>query len=144
MIGWSTPRGNPGSGLRRKAPASAATRLLLRAAGLALVGLAAVGIVVPGLPTTPLLLLAAACFARSSPRLHAWLLANRVFGPLIREWQETRTVSPRAKALAVSMIVLVGGSSLVFFVHHPVGRGVMAASLLVIAVWLARLPSRRP
>ena len=126
------------------APTSAATRLLLRAAGLVLVGLAAVGIVVPGLPTTPLLLLAAACFARSSPRLHAWLLANPVFGPLIREWQETRTVSPRAKAVAVTMIVLVGGSSLVFFVHHPIGRVAMTASLLLIIIWLARLPSHRP
>jgi len=118
-------------------------RWLLRIAGLALVGLAAIGVVVPGLPTTPLLILAAAAFARSSPRLHAWLLANRVFGPLIREWQETRTVPLRAKVLAIGMITLVGGSSLVFFVHHPVGRAVMAASLLAIMIWLARLPSRK-
>jgi hypothetical protein len=118
-------------------------RWLLRAAGLVLVGLAAIGVVVPGLPTTPLLLLPAAAFARSSPRLHAWLLANRVFGPLIREWQETRTVPLRAKVTAIGMIVLVGGSSLVFFVHHPVGRVAMAASLLVIMLWLARRPSRR-
>lgn len=118
-------------------------RWLLRIAGLALVGLAAIGIVVPGLPTTPLLILAAAAFARSSPRLHAWLLANPVFGPLLREWQETRTVPLRAKVLAIGMITLVGGSSLVFFVHHPVGRVVMAASLLVIMLWLAHLPSRK-
>jgi uncharacterized membrane protein YbaN (DUF454 family) len=108
------------------------------------VGLAAVGVVVPGLPTTPLLLLAAACFARSSPRLHARLLANPVFGPLIREWQETRTVPVRAKVIAITMIVLVGGSSLSVFVHHPVGRALMGASLLLIILWLARLPSRRP
>lgn len=120
------------------------TRWLLRAAGLLLVGLAAVGVVVPGLPTTPLLILAAAAFARSSPRLHAWLLANPVFGPLIREWQETRTVPRRTKVIAIGMITLVGGSSLVFFVHHPVGRVVMAASLLAIMIWLACLPSRRP
>jgi uncharacterized membrane protein YbaN (DUF454 family) len=103
------------------------------------VGLAAVGVVVPGLPTTPLLLLAAACFARSSPRLHARLLANPVFGPLIREWQETRTVPVRAKVIAI-----VGGSSLSVFVHHPVGRALMGASLLLIILWLACLPSRRP
>lgn len=120
------------------------TRWLLRAAGLLLVGLAAVGVVVPGLPTTPLLILAAAAFARSSPRLHAWLLANPVFGPLIREWQETRTVPRRTKVIAIGMITLVGGSSLVFFVHHPAGRVVMAASLLAIMIWLACLPSRRP
>jgi uncharacterized membrane protein YbaN (DUF454 family) len=122
---------------------SAIRRWLLRAAGLALVGLAAIGVIVPGLPTTPLLLLAAAAFARSSPRLHAWLLANPVFGPLIREWQETRTVPARAKVIAIGMIILVGGSSLIFFVHHPVGRVVMAASLLVIMLWLAQLPSRK-
>lgn len=121
---------------------SSVGRWFLRAFGLLLVALAAIGVVVPGLPTSPLLILAAAVFARSSPRLLAWLLANPVFGPLLREWQETRTVPRRAKILAIVMITLVAGSSLIFFVHHPVGRIVMAAGLLVIMVWLARLPSR--
>ena len=116
-------------------------RVLLRGAGLLLVGLAAVGVVVPGLPTTPLLLVAAACFARSSPRLYGWLLRNRVFGPLIREWRETRTVRPRAKVTAISMIVGVGGASLVFFVVQPWARLVLGTALLAVMVWIARLPS---
>jgi len=118
-------------------------RGLLRAAGLALVALAAVGVVVPGLPTTPLLLVAAACFARSSPRLYTWLLDNRVFGPLIRDWRERRTVRTRVKLTAIGMIVLVGGSSLVFFIAHPWARLAMGATLLAIIVWIARLPSPR-
>ncbi|WP_165768600.1 YbaN family protein [Sandarakinorhabdus cyanobacteriorum] len=59
------------------------------------------GIVLPLLPTTPFVLLAAWAFANGSPRLHAWLLANRSFGPLIRNWEEHGAISPRAKAFAI-------------------------------------------
>ena len=66
---------------------SGLSRALWATLGLAFVGVGAVGVVVPGLPTTPLLLLAAACFARSSPRLYAWLLRNPTFGPLIEDFR---------------------------------------------------------
>ncbi len=47
-----------------------------------------IGVVLPLLPTTPFVLVAAGCFAKSSPRMHAWLLANRVFGPMIVDWEK--------------------------------------------------------
>ncbi len=73
------------------------------------VGLGAVGVVVPGLPTTPFLLLAAACFARGSTRLEAWLLADPLFGPLIKEFRANRAVPLRTKALALTLMwVFVG------------------------------------
>ena len=59
-------------------------RIAFAAAGLALVGLGVLGILLPGLPATPFLLLAAYCFARSFPRLHAWLVTHPWFGPYIR------------------------------------------------------------
>ena len=80
------------------------------------VGLGAVGLLLPLIPTTPFLLLAAACYARSSRRFYDWLLANRVFGPTIRQWQESRSVALRTKIVAISLLVLTLGSSVVVFV----------------------------
>ncbi|MCJ0826836.1 YbaN family protein [Luteimonas sp. 50] len=67
-------------------------------------GLGLVGIVVPGLPTVPFVLLSAYAAARGSQRLHAWLLAHRQFGPLIRDWQAQGAVGRRAKWLATAMM----------------------------------------
>lgn len=86
-------------------------------AGLLLVGLAALGLFLPLLPTTPLLLLAAACFARSSDRLYAWLLNHHLFGPIIRNWQENRCIPRRAKIIAVSSILLFGGYAIGFAIE---------------------------
>ena len=68
--------------------------------------LGVVGIVVPGLPTVPFVLLSAYAAARGSKRLHAWLLAHRRFGPMIRDWQARGAVSRRAKWLATAMMAL--------------------------------------
>lgn len=74
-------------------------------------GLGLLGVVLPVLPTTPFLLLAAGCFARSSPRLHGWLLGHPVFGPPIRNWEENGAISRKAKRLAVGSMAGVLGAS---------------------------------
>jgi uncharacterized membrane protein YbaN (DUF454 family) len=79
--------------------------------GLTSLALGIAGVVLPLLPTTPFVLLAAYCFARSSPRLHDWLLANRTFGPLILNWEQHRAIAPRAKLLAVLSMAAVFGAS---------------------------------
>ncbi len=71
-----------------------------------------VGIPLPLLPTTPFLLLAAFFFSRSSPRLHRWLRAHRLFGPIIRDWEEHKRISLRAKISATLAIVLLFAISL--------------------------------
>jgi uncharacterized membrane protein YbaN (DUF454 family) len=81
--------------------------------GFLCVGLAGLGVALPGLPTTPFLLLAAACFARSSPKLHGWLVNNRFFAPLIKNWQESRSIPQRTKRIALFVIVLVGTTSVI-------------------------------
>lgn len=75
-------------------------RIIWLGAGLLSVGLGILGAVLPVLPTTPFLLLAAYCFARSSPRLHLWLMTHRTFGPSIIDWQQHGAISRRAKRLA--------------------------------------------
>lgn len=80
-------------------------RTLWLVLGLFFVGLGIIGAVLPVLPTTPFMLLAAYCFAKSSPRLHAWLLSHPVFGPAIVDWQAHGAISRRAKILAASMML---------------------------------------
>lgn len=75
------------------------------------VGLAALGAVLPLLPTTPFLLVAAACFAKSSPRMHKMLLQNKVFGPLIYHWQQSRSIPKKGKILSLSSMILAGAWS---------------------------------
>ena len=72
-------------------------------------GLGIVGIFLPGLPTTPFVLLAAFCFSRGSARLEAWLLAHPRFGPLIADWRARRAMPLRAKQLA--WVMMAGGSA---------------------------------
>jgi uncharacterized membrane protein YbaN (DUF454 family) len=107
--------------------------LLFRILGLVFVAIALVGVILPLLPTTPFLLLAAACFARSSERWHRWLISNRVFGPMIQDWHAKRCVSLRTKQTAILSIVVVGGYSVLFGVENPALR---VLGLLVIAIGL--------
>ncbi len=116
-------------------------RGLLLGAGFLFVGLAALGAVLPLIPTTPFLLLAAACFARSSPRFYRWLLANRLFGALIRQWRATHSIPRKAKITAIGLIVVVGGSSVVFFVTNPWIQTGVALVLLALIVWLLSIPT---
>ena len=67
----------------------------------------------PLLPTTPFLLVSAGCFAKSSGKWHQWLLSNRIFGPMIKDWQEKKCISFRTKVFAISLVVLFGGYSII-------------------------------
>lgn len=102
-----------------------------------------IGIVVPGLPTVPFVLLSAFAAARGSQRLHAWLLAHRQFGPMIFDWQSQGAVGRRAKWLAT---VMMGLCAAVMFLTAP--QPWMAATgtaiMTVVAVWLWRRPEPRP
>ncbi len=98
-------------------PTHPITRLTRRhvwtALGAVALALGIVGVVVPLLPTTPFLILAAYLFSRGSGRLHAWLVDHPTFGPPIRHWREHRAVSRRAKVSASIAIVLIFAFSVV-------------------------------
>jgi uncharacterized membrane protein YbaN (DUF454 family) len=105
-----------------------AARLTWLVVGCLSLALGAIGIAVPLLPTTPLILLAAFAFARSSNRLHEWLITHDVFGTLIDNWQRHGAISRRAKVLSVVSMAAVLGISLA-----------MAAPPVVIIVQLVVL-----
>jgi len=113
-------------------------RLVLLAAGLLCVGLGAIGVVTPVLPTTPFLLVAAACFARASPRSYQRLLANPTFGPLIRDWREHRAIPLRAKRTAIAAIAATIGSSVAFFVEPWWLDGLVLATGATLCAWIWR------
>ncbi|SEK38890.1 YbaN family protein [Roseovarius nanhaiticus] len=87
--------------------AGAVMRSLWVSAGCVALALGAFGVVLPLLPTTPLVLLAAFCFARGSPRLRARLTRSRVFGPIIADWEAHGAIAPRYKAMACGAMALV-------------------------------------
>ncbi len=117
------------------------SKFILISLGLVFVFLGALGLVLPVLPTTPFLLLAAACFARSSPYCHERLLNIGVFGSLIRNWQETRSIPRRAKLMAIFSIMLMGGLSVFFFIEETFLKILIAAILLLHAVAIACIKS---
>jgi uncharacterized membrane protein YbaN (DUF454 family) len=82
---------------------------LFASCGVLLVVLATIGIVVPLLPTTPFLLLATACFLRSSDRLYRWLINHRWFGPYIRNYREYRALTLRSKVVTVTLLWITLG-----------------------------------
>jgi uncharacterized membrane protein YbaN (DUF454 family) len=92
---------------------------LYKLLGFLFVGIAGAGFVLPVLPGTPFLLLAAWFFANSSPKWHFWLLDSGLFGPVIRNWEVHRCISRRTKVVALSSMVVVGGASVVLAVSEP-------------------------
>lgn len=73
-----------------------------------------IGAFLPILPTTPFALLAAFCFSKGSDTLHEWLLNTKMFGPLIKDWEEHGVVRPKIKKLSTTMIVVLFGYTLIF------------------------------
>ena len=117
-------------------------RWVLLGLGWLFVGLGLAGVLLPVLPTTPFVLLAAACFARSSGRFYAWLLANGLFGPLIRDWQEHRAIRRAPRWAGIAAIVVLLGSSVVLFVTATWLRVLLASIGLALVAFLYRLPAR--
>ena len=85
---------------------NSAKKAVLVAAGSLCLALAVLGVFLPLLPTTPFLLLASACYVRSSERLHGWLMGNRMLGPYIRNFRERRGIPLRARVTTVVLLWL--------------------------------------
>jgi uncharacterized membrane protein YbaN (DUF454 family) len=111
--------------------------------GLLALGAGVIGVVLPVLPTTPFVILAAFCFSKSSPRLRNWLLTHRIFGALIRDWEATGAIAPRYKAIACCAMVLAFGLSLALGLK-PLILGIQAICLGGAALYILSRPNGAP
>ena len=110
--------------------------------GCACVGLGVLGIVLPILPTTPLLLLAAICFARGSESFYIWLLTNRYIGGYLCDWRENRGLTNATKLRITFVLAAFMGLSVIFFVSWLPARIVLVAIGLGVSAYIWRLPTK--
>ena len=101
-----------------------------------------VGVFLPVLPTTPFLIVAAACFARASPALERKLLDSAIFGPTLRDWRDHRSIRRRTKVVAIAMMTASIAATIVFVLDETWQRVALAAVGVAVATWLWRVPSR--
>ncbi len=111
------------------------------ALGVLCVALGIVGALLPLMPTTIFLIGAAACFARSSPRLEAWLLGHPRFGPTLRAWRSDGAIGPGAKRMACGGIA-AGYGLFLFMARPPIGIAlIVALPMALSALYIARRPT---
>jgi uncharacterized membrane protein YbaN (DUF454 family) len=124
-------------------PGRRVTRGLWFSLGWVAVGLGGIGVVVPGLPTTGFFVLAAACFAKSSPRFERWVLDLPKVGPLVRDYRAGLGMPRRAKVWAIGLMLTAATLSAVFAIGNRwIGAGVVALAL--VGTWYVgwRIPTR--
>lgn len=127
-----SPTANPSS--------SKALRAVLIVCGFVSLTLGIIGIVLPILPTTPLILLAALCFAKSSQRFHQMLLNNRFFGSIIAEWENKRCIRQSVRYMALGSIVFTFGLSIVFLLEDTLIRLMLIFIAMTLLFFLWRVP----
>jgi len=118
-------------------------KLLFISFGFICTTLGVLGIFLPLLPTVPLLLLAAACFARGSDRCYSWLIEHRHLGPMLQGYMDGKGIPRRAKLSALGLLWLTIPISVVFVITHPWGKALLLLVGLGVTVYLIRLPVRQ-
>jgi uncharacterized membrane protein YbaN (DUF454 family) len=116
---------------------------LLVAAGAVSVAVGAVGIFLPLLPTTPFLLLAAACFVRSSERRYQWLMSHRILGPYIRNYREHGAVTRHAKIVTLGLLWGTMSVTAFVFVHSLAIRAILLVIAAGVTVHILRMKTVR-
>ena len=120
---------------------SRAIRICLIITGSFFVGVGTLGIVLPLLPTTPFLVLAAICFSRSSERFHNWLLNNKWFGAYIKNYREGKGISLRQKVVVLSLLIFTIGYSCIFLLNHIAVRVILLLVAVGISIHILRIPT---
>lgn len=118
-------------------------RVVLVMLGILLVGMAYLGVLLPGLPTTPFLIAASFCFIRSSPRLHRWLRRSPIIGRILYDWEVHRGIRRSVKVFAIGLVVTVVTCSIVFSnlpIWVKVLIGCLAAAGITVILCVPTVP----
>ncbi|MCD6570327.1 MAG: YbaN family protein [Deltaproteobacteria bacterium] len=118
-----------------------AIRICLIGIGVLFVGVGTLGIIMPLLPTTPFLVLAAICFSRSSKRFHNWLLSNRWFGAYIKNYREGKGILLRQKIIILLLLIFTIGFSCIFVLDHGLGRIILLLIVIGVSIHVLKLPT---
>ena len=116
-------------------------RIILLSLGLLCVGLAFIGIFIPGIPTTPFLIVALWAFAQSSKKFHAWLLNHKRFGTVLRNWESHKVVPIKAKILMV-ILQITAVAMIQYSLNNIFITIGLAILLLCVASYVISLPSK--
>lgn len=103
--------------------------------------LAFLGVFLPLLPTVPLVLLASFCFSKSSARFHTWLLNNKTFGPIIKDWEETKSIPLKAKIISISVLTLSVAISVIFLLDNVLVRIILVMIAIAVSAYIMRIPT---
>lgn len=122
----------------------AVIRSLYLVAGIFCVLIGLIGVVLPLLPTTPFLLVAAFFFSRSSERLHQALLNNRYFGKIIRDWEDNGVIPLKAKILSSTMMIAMVSYPLLFKTFHYGLKALVVATVVFALYYVWSRPSASP
>ena len=118
-------------------------RSLFLVLGFFFMGMAFVGVVVPLIPTVGPVLLAAFFFSKSSERFDHWLVNNRLFGGIVRDWRAGLGFTVRAKTIAIVAIIVTFTISVVFVIESTVVRVGLVLFASALVAYIARLPTKR-
>ncbi len=116
-------------------------RILYISIGTLLLVIGSIGVVIPVLPTTPFLLLAAACYIRGSERLYHWMLNNRIFGEFIRNYREGRGITLRNKLSAIVLLWLTISVSALFMIEIPIVKAILFLIAIAVSAHILLLPT---
>jgi uncharacterized membrane protein YbaN (DUF454 family) len=114
-------------------------RVILLTIGSVALLIAMFGLVIPVLLTTPFVLVAAACYIRSSERLYRWLVANHVFGSIISTWQEKRGLTLRTKLITLVLVWCMLGGTAIFLVESTLIRSILIGLAVIKTIVLMKL-----
>lgn len=114
-------------------------KYLWMALGFLSLGMAYIGVVVPGIPFSIFLVFAAYCFAKSSPRMHAWIYNHKYFGPFLTNWTEKKVFPQKMKYAMVA--VMSSSAALLWFSTGNIKATLWSAGFMaLVAVWAWRFP----
>ena len=118
-------------------------RALFFVAGTVSLAIGTIGIVLPILPTTPLLLLALACYCRSSKRMTKWVLTNKYFGSYIRRYKEGKGIPIKTKIIAIATLWITISYSAFFIVNIWIVQLILFVIAIAVSIHIIRLPKYR-